>query len=235
MIGVRPAPRSLAGPIGASALLHAAIIVPLVLLHSAASVAVPPMYKVELIAAPPGERAAGVVTTAPAPEVPTKAPPKADAKAVVKVKTPEKPKKATPKPVVQATPKMATKQEAVAKNAPKAGGGAVGASGADVATIKTEGIDFQYPGYLQNIVRQIALNFSPKGNVGALRAEVFFMIGRDGKVSGFKFLSRSGNLAFDIEAEGAVDAAWRAFGPLPAGYADDVLPIVFSFDPSKLK
>jgi protein TonB len=235
MISVRPAPRSLAGPIGASALLHAAIIVPLVLLHSAASVAVPPMYKVELIAAPPGERAAGVVTTAPAPEVPTKAPPKADTKAVAKVKTPEKTKKVTPKPVVQATPKMATKQEAVAKNAPKAGGGEVGGSGADVSPIKTEGIDFAYPGYLQNIVRQIALNFSPKGNVGALRAEVFFMIGRDGKVSGFKFLSRSGNLAFDIEAEGAVDAAWRGFGPLPSGYTDDVLPIVFSFDPSKLK
>ncbi len=235
MISVRPAPRSLAGPIGASALLHAAIIVPLVLLHSSAAVAVPPMYKVELIAAPPGERAAGVVTTAPAPEVPTKAPPKAAAKEVTKVKTPEKAKKVTPKPVVQATPKMATKQEAVAKDAPKAGGGTVGGAGADVSPIKTEGIDFQYPGYLQNIVRQIALNFSPKGNVGALRAEVFFMIGRDGKVSGFKFLSRSGNLAFDIEAEGAVDAAWRGFGPLPAGYTDDVLPIVFSFDPSKLK
>lgn len=234
MIAARPAPRSLAGPIGASLLLHAAIIVPLVVMHASSAATLPPMYKVELIAAPPGERAAGVVTTAPAPVVPAKAPPKAAAKAVVKVKTPVKPKTVT-KPVVQATPKMATKQEAVAKNAPKAGGGAEGGKGADVETIKTEGIDFPYQGYLTNIVRQIALNFSPKGNVGALRAEVFFMIGRDGRVSGFKFLSRSGNLAFDIEAQGAVDAAWRAFGPLPAGYTDDVLPIVFSFDPSKLK
>jgi protein TonB len=234
MIAARPAPRSLAGPIGASLLLHAAIIVPLVMLRTSSSVPLPPMYKVELIAAPPGERAAGVVTTAPAPVEPAKAPPKAAAKAVVKVKTPERPKRVT-KPVVQATPKMATKQEAVAKNAPKAGGGPEGGKGADVSPIKTEGIDFPYPGYLSNIVRQIALNFSPRGNAGALRAEVFFMIGRDGKVSGFKFLSRSGNLAFDIEAQGAVDAAARAFGPLPAGYTDDVLPIVFSFDPSKLK
>ncbi|HEX7547340.1 MAG TPA: TonB C-terminal domain-containing protein, partial [Gemmatimonadaceae bacterium] len=107
--------------------------------------------------------------------------------------------------------------------------------GADVQTIDTQGIDFPYPGYLENIVRQIALNFSPKGNVGALRAEVFFMIQRNGKVAGFKFLTRSGNLAFDIEAQGAVDAAWRSFGALPAGYPDDVLPVVFSFDPSKLK
>jgi periplasmic protein TonB len=234
MIAVRPAPRSLAGPISASAVLHAAVILPLLLFHAGSSVPLPPMYKVQLVAAPPGERAAGVVTTAPAPEVPTKAPPKAAAKETKTVKTAVKTKTLT-KPVVQATPKMATKQEAVVKNAPKAGGGPVGAKGADVQNIDTQGIDFPYPGYLTNIVRQIALNFSPKGNVGALRAEVFFMIKRDGTVSGFKFLSRSGNLAFDIEAEGAVDAAARSFGALPVGYTDDILPIVFSFDPSKLR
>jgi protein TonB len=234
MIAARRAPRSLAGPIGASAVLHAAIILPLLLLHQVSGVSMPPMYKVQLIAAPPGERAVGVVTDAPAPAVPTKAPPKAAAKETKMVKSLAK-TKAPPKPLVRATPKMATKQEAVTKNAPKAGGGVVGGKGADVQTIDTQGIDFPYPGYLENIVRQIALNFSPKGNVGALRAEVFFMIQRNGKVTGFKFLTRSGNLAFDIEAQGAVDAAWRSFGLLPAGYPDDVLPVVFSFDPSKLK
>jgi len=84
-------------------------------------------------------------------------------------------------------------------------------------------------------VRQIALNFNPRGNVGALRAEVFFMIRRDGTVTGFKFLTRSGMLAFDLEAQGAVESAARAFGALPAGFNDDVLPVIFSFDPSKLK
>jgi periplasmic protein TonB len=230
----RRAPRSLAGPIGASAVLHAAIILPLLLFGAASHVAMPPMFKVELIAAPPGERAAGVVTTAPAPPVPTKAPPKAAAKETKTVKTAVKTKKVT-KPVVRATPKMSTKQEAVAKNAPKAGGGPEGGKGADVQGIKTEGVDFPFPGYLTNIVRQIALNFSPKGNVGALRAEVFFLIQRDGRMVGFKFLSRSGNYAFDIEAQGAVEAAARSFGILPAGFTDDALPIVFSFDPSKLR
>jgi protein TonB len=234
MMTARRAPRSLAGPIGASAVLHAAVILPLLLLHSASSVSMPPMYKVELIAAPAGPPAVGVVTTAPAPEVPTKAPPKAATKETRMVKTADKTKEAA-KPVVQATPKMTATQETLAKNAPKAGGGPVGGQGADVQTIKTEGIDFPYQGYLDNIVRQIALNFSPRGNVGALRAEVFFMIRRDGKVSGFRFLTRSGNLAFDIEAQGALDAASRSFGALPNGYTDDVLPIVFSFDPSKLK
>ena len=230
MMTLRRAPRSLAGPIGASAAVHAAIILPFLLVHAASSVSMPPMYKVELIAAPAGERAVGVVTTAPAPAVPVRAPPKAVTKERKMVKT-----AARTKPAVQATPKMATKQEAQAKNAPKAGGGPAGGKGAEVEGIKTEGIDFPFPGYLQNIVRQIALNFSPRGNVGALRAEVFFMIRRDGKVTGFRFISRSGNLAFDIEAQGAVDAASRSFGTLPAGYPDDVLPVVFSFDPSKLK
>jgi protein TonB len=230
----RRAPRSLAGPIGASAVLHAAIILPLILLHSASTASMPPMYKVELIAAPAGERAVGVVTNAPAPVVPTKAPPKAAIKETKNVKTAAKTKVA-PKPVVQATPKMAAKNEPLTKDAPKAGGGPTGGKGADVQSIDLKGLDFPYPGYLQNIVRQIALNFSPKGNVGALRAEVFFMIDRNGNVSGFKFLTRSGNYSFDIEAQGAVDAASKGFGKLPAGFTDDVLPIVFSFDPSKLK
>jgi protein TonB len=236
MISARPAPRSLTGPIGVSILLHAAVILPLLILKTGSSAAEPPMYKVELIAAPAGERAAGVVTTAPAPPVPTKAPPKAEVKETKSVKVPaKKPPAKVAKPVVQATPKMSTKQETVAKNAPKAGGGDAGAKGADVASIKTEGVDFPFPGYLTNIVRQIALNFAPKGNVGALRAEVFFMIQRDGKVTGFKFLTRSGNYSFDLEAQGAVEAAGRSFGALPAGFGDDVLPVVFSFDPSKLR
>jgi periplasmic protein TonB len=236
MISARPAPRSLTGPIGISILLHAAVILPLLILQNGSNAPEPPMYKVELIAAPAGERAAGVVTTAPAPPVPTKAPPKAAVKETKTVKVPAKkaPPKVT-KPVVQATPKMATRQEAVARNAPKAGGGEVGGKGADVASIKTEGVDFPFQGYLTNIVRQIALNFAPKGNVGALRAEVFFMIQRDGKVTGFKFLTRSGNYSFDLEAQGAVEAAARSFGALPAGFGDDVLPVVFSFDPSKLR
>jgi protein TonB len=234
MIAARHAPRSLAGPIGVSVLLHAAVIIPLLVLYTGSDAVMPPMYKVELIAAPPGPRAEGVVTTAPAPPVPTKAPPKAATKEVATVKVPAKVEKARPVPV-QATPKMATTREAPAKDAPKAGGGPEGAKGADVQNIKTEGIDFPFPGYLTNIVRQIALNFSPTGNVGALRAEVWFMIRRDGSVTGFKFLSRSGNMMFDLDAQGAVEAASRGFGALPAGYPDDVLPIVFSFDPSKLR
>ena len=99
-----------------------------------------------------------------------------------------------------------------------------------MATVRTEGIEFPFPAYLNNIVRQVALNFSPEGG-SDLRAEVAFLIRRDGSVAGFRFVTRSGDYAFDLEAQGAIEKAARAFGPLPDGFTDDVLPIVFSFDP----
>ena len=64
-----------------------------------------------------------------------------------------------------------------------------------------------------------------------------FLIRRDGSVTGFRFLSRSGSYAFDLECQGAVEAvaSAKAFGPLPAGFTDDVLPVIFSFDPKILR
>ena len=108
--------------------------------------------------------------------------------------------------------------------------------GTDVATVRSDGIEFPFPGYLNNIVRQIALNFKPR--TGAkLKAEVRFLIHRDGSVSNLVFVRKSGVFSFDLEAQGAVEAAssTRRFGPLPAGFPDDVLPVVFSFDPEFLR
>ena len=63
------------------------------------------------------------------------------------------------------------------------------------------------------------------------------MIHRDGSISDLRLLSRSGVYAFDLECIGAVEAVGqrRSFGALPAGFRDDVLPVVFSFDPSVLR
>ena len=105
-----------------------------------------------------------------------------------------------------------------------------------MVTVRTEGIEFPYPGYLENIVRQIALNFHPPRGASE-RAEVAFLIRRDGSVTSIRFVTRSGNYAFDLEAQGAVEAAGnaRSFGPLPEGFPDDVLPVIFSFDPRVLR
>ena len=237
-------------PFTISALFHAAVAT---LLFSTMSerklVALPPMYRVNIVAAPPGERAIGEVQSAaarPAPAVtqPTAAPSTVREMPVPKAKPAAKPPvRATPTEGKAApTPKVSAPKEADAKPqprtaAPKAGGGPTGGKGTDVATVRSDGIEFPFPGYLNNIVRQIALNFKPRNASARLKAEVRFLIHRDGSVSDLSFIRRSGNFSFDLEAQGAVEAASSAgaFGPLPTGFPDDVLPVVFSFDPEFLK
>lgn len=227
---------SIAGPLVMSAVLHGLAISVLVISRSGGHVPLPPMYKVELIAAPPGPPAVGVVTSEPLPTDaarpdPAKAAPKPVDNAV-SIKAPKaKPGAKTP-PATKATPTPTTSKAAAAR----AGGGVVGGPGTDVANIRTEGIDFPFPGYLQNIVRQVRLNFSPTDK-SPRTAEVFFLIRRDGSSSGFRFLQRSGSYAFDLECQGAVEAAAasKAWGPLPAGFMDDVLPVIFRFDPKTLR
>jgi outer membrane biosynthesis protein TonB len=196
----------------------------------------PPVYRVNLIAAPAGERAIGVVTPQPAPPpTPTTAPrPRAETNPR-DMPAPTKTKPAARKPA-PATPTPATKNSP--KDAPltKAGGGPTGGTGTDVANIRTEGVEFTDQAYLNNIVRQIAVRFKPR-NPGALRAEVFFIVRRDGSVGEFRFLTKSNVYAFDLEAQGAVEAAGsaKAFGTLPPSYVNDFLPVIFSFDPSLIR
>jgi outer membrane biosynthesis protein TonB len=226
----------LGGPLGISVLLHASIIGAAFLVRPGPPKAMPPVYRVNLIAAPAGERAIGVVTPQPAPPpTPTTAPrPRAETNPR-DMPAPTKTKPAARKPA-PATPTPATKNPP--KDAPltKAGGGPTGGTGTDVANIRTEGVEFTDQAYLNNIVRQIAVRFKPR-NPGALRAEVFFIVRRDGSVGEFRFLTKSNVYAFDLEAQGAVEAAGsaKAFGTLPPSYVNDFLPVIFSFDPSLIR
>ena len=70
-----------------------------------------------------------------------------------------------------------------------------------------------------------------------MSAEVLFFVHRDGRVSNLQFVRPSGNYAFDLEAQGAVESAATAgaFGPLPDGYPADVLAVRFFFDPKKAR
>lgn len=223
------------GPLGISVVLHASVIAGAVLFaRPAPPKALPPVYKVNLVAAPAGERAIGaVIPEAPAPAPTPAAPPKRAETKPTDMPAPAKPKPTPRKPAPPATPTPEAKSSP--KNAPptKAGGGPTGGTGTDVANVRSEGVEFPYPGYLNNIVRQIALRFKPR-NPGALRAEVFFIVRRDGTVGEFRFLTKSGSYAFDLEAQGAIESAGstKAFGALPDGYVNDFLPVIFSFDPS---
>ena len=229
------------GPtLGVSLLLHLAVAGPLLLAHPEKAPALPPIYRVDLIAAPAAPRQAGIVTPQPQPqpENPAPTPPRAERRPEEMPAPPTKrPPAPTRTPPAPATPTPApTTKPAQTQPVQQAGGGPTGDRGTDVATVRTEGIEFPYPAYLQNIVRQIAQRFDPPRR-GALSAEVTFLLRRDGSVADIRISTRSGNFEFDQEAMGAIEAAARAgaFGPLPDGFPDDVLPVIFSFDPRVLR
>ena len=209
--------------------------------------ALPPFYRVSLVA-PPGVPAAASAP-APAASAPARpAPPKpAPARSRARAPAPKPaPSREPAVPLVKPTPPKpqppAANPEAAARPAPAAPTQPVGVPGGtpgatDVATIKTEGVEFPFPGYLQNLVSQVYRRWRPTPSNASLEAEVFFLVHRDGSVTGLQFLKRSGSFAFDLEAQGAIEAAARAsaFGQLPAGYGADVLPVSFYFNPRTLR
>jgi protein TonB len=217
---------------------QAAGLVGTILVHAAAasfllttvkpSRAAPPSYAVDLVAAPaPTEkRLAREALPTPPPEekpAPVKPPPPKPAKAPA----PPKPKPPAP---------TETKKEPPPKTAAPAtpAQGETPSTGTDVATIKTPGLAFPYPEYLRNIVTQVYQRWD-RGSAQRNFAEISFLILRDGSVRDIRFVTRSGSFAFDLNAQGAIEAAGntRAFGPLPDGWDADVLPVSFYFKPTQ--
>lgn len=230
----------LGGGFAASVLFHGALVAAFFLLRPGAPPPSPPLYRVQLFAAPPGERAIGVVQDQPTPTPPpekkiekpkpapkpvvTKPVPKPTAKSVPAVKqvTPTPPTKVAP-------PKVETPQ-------PVAGGGETGGKGADVGNVDTGGLEFNYPGYISNIIRQLILAWGQ----GAPRydAVVRFTIKRDGTVDPASIqLVTHGNYANDNRALGAVEqvADAKLFGTLPPGFREDILPVTVRFTPAMFK
>ena len=229
---------SLRAPLAFSAVLHVVAIAALIGMQRERPDALPPMYKVNIVAAPPGPRAIGTVNppATPTPPAPSPPPPRPETqeRAMPAPPAPTPPRRQPPAP---ATPLPATADAPTTRTTSPtpAGGGPTGGRGADVATVRTEGIDFPFPGYLNNIVRQVALRFKPENPRAALSAEVMFIIRRDGSVADVRFITRSRNYAFDLEAQGAIEAAAGDFGRLPDGFPDDALTVIFSFDPRLLQ
>lgn len=227
---LRP-PRSLAVPLSASLALHVAAIAVAIQIRTADRLA-PPVYAVTLIAAPAGTPAIGVVNPPKATDVPKAPPPKVQertppTKSVQTRRTPA-PTRATP---TEARPLTKADRQPEQK---AAGGGPEGGKGTDVANVSIDGREFPFPTYLENIVRQIRLRFTRQAWPEAATAEFSFLIMRDGSVKFLKLRDAKGaSLEFRMDAQGAIESAGqlKAFGPLPDGFADDALPVVFSFDP----
>ena len=204
-----------------------------------------PAYRVELVAAP----RSGSDAPAPAP-APATAPPATSSQPPAKpapkpaVRTPAPAPSRTPPaprtPAPSRTPAASTPRPNTQDPTPGAPTPNVSANpgtGADPATIKTEGVEFPFPGYLRNLVAQVYRRWRPPAANVDLEAEMLFFVHRDGSISGLQFVKRSGSFAFDLEAQGAVEATARAgaFGPLPAGFGPDMLPVSFFFSPRSLR
>lgn len=186
----------------------------------------PPVYAVELVAAPapaPEQKPAPETVARPPAETPApvKPAPKPEPKTV--------PKPPPPKPraeeKVEPNPRTSAAQTPLPGEKPS--------TGSDAVTVSTPGLAFPFPEYLRNIVQEVYRRWDrPLGN-SSLRAEVSFLILRDGSVREIKVARGSGNFSFDIAAQGAVEAAGaaQAFGQLPDGYEADVLPVSFYFTP----
>ena len=194
-----------------------------------------PAYRVELVAAPvsgsdPAPTAAATPTPAPvAPAVrtpPVRTPLASRRSPAAATPARPSPAAATPAPRPSPVPGPAT-----------ANTNAAPGTGTDAATIRTEGVEFPFPGYLRNLVSQVYRRWRPPGGNTDLEAEMIFFVHRDGSVTGLQFVKRSGSFAFDLEAQGAVEASARAaaFGALPAGYGPDLLPVSFFFSPRSLR
>ena len=97
---------------------------------------------------------------------------------------------------------------------------------------RTDG-DFRFAYYLASIRNKIGSRWVPPPGLDArgraVRATVYFRIGRDGSVSVARIESTSGIAFFDQTAMRALLAA-TPLPPLPAGYDDEWLGVHFGFE-----
>jgi protein TonB len=188
-----------------------------------------PVYSVELVAAPrpqPQQRRAPETVQRPAQQPPTVPERPRPQRTSVSPETPPP----TPQPQQTEPAPRTTPPEAPAPDVEPS-------TGSGPATVKTSGVEFPFPEYLRNIVAQVYRRWQRPSGQASLRAEVLFLIHRDGRISGFQFVKRSGNFGFDLEAQGAIEASATsgAFGSLPEGYPADILPVSFFFDPTTIR
>lgn len=217
--GRAPAPVGMA--VTGTLVVHSVVGVLLFGTHSGRT-RLPPTYRVHLVAAPAADmetRKAPEAFDRPAEEKPAPAP---------AVKARSTVSRATPPPT-----RDQTKREAAPRTTPtnQPLPGEKPSTGNDVATVSTEGVAFPFPEYLQNIVSEVLRRWQRPAQSTPLQAEVSFFVHRDGSVTDLQFIRRSGNFAFDLEAQGAVEEAGRfhAFGTLPDGWKSDVLFVRFYF------
>lgn len=221
--GSRPPRRFVAYSIG----LHAAVVAGLYLggLHR---VELPEFetYRVNLISPPPaeaGEPEPVVTPPAPVVQAPPPEPPPPQ----------QQPQPQPPPPPPQRTPPPPEPERRPDPPRPTRGPDPAPSTVAgENLQIQQDGREFQYPEYLENIMRQLTRYMRPPAGQENLEAEVVFYINRDGSVGGIRVSQSSGSFQFNAQAMQAVEQAGRAraFGPLPDDWQRDRLYISYTFE-----
>lgn len=186
------------------------------------------VYKVDIVSPPPQPQPEVVDEPEPEPEPPAPEPTPVPKEPEPEPAPAERPK---PKPPTPTPPREQPKPKPRPTPPAKKHLDASQMSGEDINVVM-EGLQSRYPEYYENIIRQVR-RFLRWSRPERPTVTLFFYINRDGSVSDIRVVSGSGNIAFNIEATGAVEAAGRekAFGPLPGDFEYDRLPMLFDFKP----
>jgi protein TonB len=195
----------------ASTALHlaAAAVALLLSLRGPSRTPMPPVYQVSLVSAATLAEQPRRPEPRPEAEVVEETPPEPEA--VEKIPDPDEPEPPREQPE---------------RVTPRAGPDAGRETGLDLP-VTLEGRPFEFPWYLEQLVRKIERNWRPSSNT--LRATVYFRIARNGRISDIRVAEESGNFLFDQAARRAVEAS-APMPPLPGEYDGDFLGVYFDFD-----
>lgn len=161
----------------------------------------------------------------PAPAAEEKKPPTVPEKAEPKPKTQEKVQPKPEKKEVTGKSTAKPQEKAVESSETRSEGG----GGSD--NLRLDGVHFPYPYYLSNIQIKILSNFKPvisKRDAEGLKAVVYFLIDRSGRISEVKLEKKSGHFLFDQEAQRAVLRS-NPLPALPPAFGTDQLGVHFEF------
>ena len=185
----------------------------------------PLVYAVDLLAAP-------LPSNAPR-RAATEATPTNDPDVAPSVKPPKKVKPEPEKPKPKPTPGVKEEKPLPVRSTNTPAPGETPSTGRDQVTVKQAGFQGAFPGYVNNIVEQVRVRWAQPTSPRPLKTEVAFTILKDGSVAGIELVVKSGSYGFDAAAMAAIEAAGnaKAFGPLPANFPGDALPVTFFFTP----
>jgi periplasmic protein TonB len=170
----------------------------------------PPVYQVNLVQA--AELAQQPRRPEPAPEEEEEPEPEPEAKEEIPEPDEEPPEEARERPREDPGPDTTERATAEGDNLP----------------VTLEGRPFQFPWYLEEMVRKVQRNWRPPGTT-SLKTTIYFRIERNGRVADMRVETSSGHFTFDQAAQRAVQAA-SPMPPLPGEYSGDYLGVYFDFD-----